>query len=923
MPRSPASSFVVVLLFLFLSAACCCHVASAQTAPVIYTVSGCAVDMGNMTSGCVFNTTVLIKGSGLDLRGVVSVYVSNIPATNVIVYNSTAISAVLPYIGTAGGTFVFLYIRNATMMSNMPFYCGYASVQPIVYRVSGCATNNDIANSTAGCVANTTVVIEGERFVPPPLLLYASVAGYATPACTYLSTTRIQCVLPTLPDGYYNRYLSVVVQAGSYTSGWITSDIVALVLYGALPAAAPVIYSVQGCATNTFNTTAGCDIGSRIAVQGVNFGSYPRLFVGKAAFECINVTSVSSSQLSCQLPYIATSNAATYIIAVLAMPYYSQWVPYLSYRSQSIELRTVKGCADDSVSVDGTAGCTAGARISISGRFPGTAQFSVSLYTGAYVLSCLSVFVQSSGLLGCTLPSIDQQYTLTLMSVRVSNGMYSADQPLLSYASFGPWIDRVQGCAINTGNSTAGCNGGDWVQVLGGNLTSGNLQVYFKGYASLNRTFVNDRTVLAQLPYAQYSLPQGTPATVQVYCSGQYSNMPQLVSFSDQRPVITAIRGCAVNTANATSGCLASTLITVTGTSESEATHPCTRFDTSAAFSYVHRFFVPSVSVQTISRHQRAGSDQWPLPLPAGICALSEPVDVYAAGSAHRLPQPAAVAVRDRRQRTAELRRLPAVVPVHPAHHMGRARLSSDVGQLYAGLLVQCHSVYLGRPSAHRCGHRHRARNVRHHWCAGVQQLAGQCSAAVFPWERLDVHTSQQHHSVFQHSQLHLVREFKPGSVPRVGLCRQRLRKQSYVGVCCRTDRGNCRRTLPSPLRTPCSPTSPATAVQPAPSYPCRASHVSYPPSPAATTAATCLSACKPTTTCPPPRCLSCTVHRPRPPPPPPPPPRPRAAASSPAVAAAHCRTPSRPSPAARRSAARTPIARVCRAAGSIRVPSP
>lgn len=147
MPRPPTPSLVIILLVLYLSVACRCHsqLPNDDAAPAISQIRGCSLTAGNSTAGCNYNNTLLIYGTNFPLSCVVTVWIGDYPANDVTVYNSSVIQAYLPYVPTDGSAY-HVQIDNKTVTTLQPFSILLASQVPIVYRVSGCKNDNDIAH---------------------------------------------------------------------------------------------------------------------------------------------------------------------------------------------------------------------------------------------------------------------------------------------------------------------------------------------------------------------------------------------------------------------------------------------------------------------------------------------------------------------------------------------------------------------------------------------------------------------------------------------------------------------------------------------------------------------------------------------------------------------------------------------------------
>ena len=550
------------------------------TAGIIYTVRGCAVTIGNGTSGCNYNDSLILRGSNLPTGNNVSLSLSAfsgdvVHTVHAVSYNSSVLAARLPYIGTGPLAFA-VQVFNSTAISPAVNYLAYTSQAAVILRVTGCAVDNSSANSTTGCVAGQSVLIEGQNFAPPgwSLNLYVGGSYLSDNTCTFISTSRCQCTLPTVPTSYYGRLLSVRLRGGD---GSGSSNSPLLLSYGSPTSVrVPVIYSVSGCATNAGNATSDCDGGTRVLFTGANFGFNASVnFRYYPYYTCRDVWYLSYSQLSCVLPLIYNTNPSlVYPVTVTANNVTSVVVPYVSFRSQVAVIYSIRGCADDNSSFNATFGCVAGQRIFISGSlFLDPATMVTLVSNSVRQQPCSSLVIHSSSLLSCTLPApIAPDWYLDIQIYVSGSGMSSESRiGLLSYAAHGAWIDSVSGCAIDIGNSTALCNGGEWVEIRGRNFSCTNLQVWlnvvynWRPYAALNVTFLNSTAIRAQLPYMITSpyLADGAAFPIVVYNNGVASNNPVLVNFTNQLPRVVSITGCAIDNGNTTGDCVAG--VTITG----------------------------------------------------------------------------------------------------------------------------------------------------------------------------------------------------------------------------------------------------------------------------------------------------------------------------------------------------------------------
>ena len=227
----------------------------------------------------------------------------------------------------------------------------------------------------------------GHHFVPAtfyPYTLYASVNGVSTTTCNFINTTRITCTLPNTNN--FNNYLYVQVFSGSLTSNYQY-----LIRYAAPSSstgrfisssssstgtAAPtsIISSVWGCPVQSGSVTVACSYNSTVYLYGTNLPTGYSVTVSFSTsspyyyYATTIVASFSSSMLVAQLPYFPISTTMTFNVQASNTSVATNSVPYVSYMSQAPYIYKITGCTGSSSTVNGTAGCTPLAVVTIDGH---------------------------------------------------------------------------------------------------------------------------------------------------------------------------------------------------------------------------------------------------------------------------------------------------------------------------------------------------------------------------------------------------------------------------------------------------------------------------------------------------------------------------------------------------------------------------
>ena len=549
-----------------------CSRACGASAAVITSVRGCALVAGNGTSGCNYNDTVLIYGSNLPTGNSISGYLTSATDTylvsNVTSYNSSAMSARLPFTTVMTATSFWVQVQNSSVSSNSVYYVTYQSQQPYVYRVTGCPVTNYTGNSTSGCQQGMTVTIDGHHFAPPsvPSYLYAVIGSSMTAPCTFVSTSRVTCVLPSVAP-YYSQWLSVQVFVVSLSS--ISRPLVHFT------SPTPFITSIAGCAVQSWNAASGCNYNDTIFVYGTNLPTGASTSVSlSGSYYATNVTSYDGSVLSARLPYIGVSSITTYSVRVRNGTVATNAVNYVTYQSQYPSIDRITGCAVDDAAANSTAGCQPGTIVTIDGQHFAPAAVASTVYAfvgGAYIWNCTFI---STTRITCTLPSIPAGSYNSWLVTFVQVGFLSSDwrQLVMYYALDTPLITSVRGCAVRSENETSGCNWNDTIVIQGSDLPTGDVTVTVlfpfplgDHYYATNVTSYNSSALSARLPWA--AITATATCYVQVQNSSVSSNSVYYVTYQSQQPYVYRVTGCPVTnyTGNSTSGCQQGMTVTIDG----------------------------------------------------------------------------------------------------------------------------------------------------------------------------------------------------------------------------------------------------------------------------------------------------------------------------------------------------------------------
>ena len=377
--------------------------ASSPPTSIISRIEGCPVQSGSATSGCSWNNSVILFGSNLPTGSVtLSFYNSNYydyyAAIVVTSYSSSMLIARLPYIPIsmfAVSTLLYsVQAFNSSVITNSVPYLSFSAQSPYVYRVTGCAYDNAVTNTTTGCTPGTSVRVFGNHFVPTTVVstLFGFIGGYATSNCSFVSTTQLTCVLPAVST--FNVYTSIQVYNGGQASnnpylllfappaGYSSSSSSSSTgrFITTTPTSSPrvvpptpIITSIRGCAVTVGNGTSGCNYNDTAYIYGSNLPTGPYLQVQLLAqfggYYATNAVSYNSTVLSARLPYIAVSTITSYGVQVTNNTVTTSAVNSLSYGSQSPWIYRISGCPVNNYPVNnGTSDCRAGVVVTIEGH---------------------------------------------------------------------------------------------------------------------------------------------------------------------------------------------------------------------------------------------------------------------------------------------------------------------------------------------------------------------------------------------------------------------------------------------------------------------------------------------------------------------------------------------------------------------------
>ena len=395
--------------------------AYAYLGPYIHAVRGCALEAGLGTADCNGGDAITLTGRNFT-RPRLAVYVDGAVCAEPVAVSHTQVTCRLPYLPSYGGA-VGVQVYSGGELSNTARLVSYASQQPAVWRVTGCAQDNATDNSTSVCRRATRVTIAGARF-------YAVDAVYVGDSrcvdVAVMDASRLTCGLPaqSLED-------EVGVMAVFVLSSGLYSPPRWLVAYDY---EGPVISAVYGCAEDNH----GCSSGDRLTIAGSGFAEEEGLQVRLSAWPRDYLCAVeewSPTELVVRLPYIPLQTPTDFTLRVASRGQVAVSPVVVGYDSQEPRVWRVQGCLDDR-STRGTGNCTRGQLVTVLGRrfVPPPLRVVVAGYE-ARVLE-----INSSALL-VALPALPPELLSLPLYLQVQTPLlFSPAYFLLSYANVtAPW----------------------------------------------------------------------------------------------------------------------------------------------------------------------------------------------------------------------------------------------------------------------------------------------------------------------------------------------------------------------------------------------------------------------------------------------------------------------------------------------------
>ena len=599
MARSSAWLSVVLALFasVFLVSV---PVHSFAQYPVIYTVRGCAMDMGNGTAGCNFNDTIWVRGSNLPTSDISTLVSTGWPLLGVVSYNSSLLSGRLDYMGNANPTTYSLRVYGKNVVSNVVNYITFGGQTPFVYSVTGCAINNRTANSTSGCQAGNIITITGSKFLPTtPYHHYVWIGGIRAMNCTYVNTSVLLCVLPSVPSGYLYRWLDVDLYMGSLSSANRPS----LVMYSGSPSLpSSTGRFVNTTSSSSSSSTGGSSSGNSSAtcpvsrlLPGYDLPGYDLYHVSQPSVNFVACQTLCCNNLQCVAFSVCQSNfndsacalnqpccflksgvavpvMRNNTIAQLSSAVISRSASFSSSSStgsaMAVTISSMGGCALDQ--------CKAGDSLVITGTGI-TSKMTIYLNDNGVRYMCGFMIFSNSSRIVCNslpkIPNVSRPFyvlvqlwnnvelaasvgliyypTLTSSSSSSSTGRFIA--PTSSRASSSPYVSGIGGCQNNR------CTASQQVSVYGSGFdSSSQVRLYYGSTYYICMVSYRDQNQL-QCTLPSILVPSaGAPVQLQVwngvFASTTWSFMyyPLLYSSSSSSTgvaggvTITTLSGCAI-----------------------------------------------------------------------------------------------------------------------------------------------------------------------------------------------------------------------------------------------------------------------------------------------------------------------------------------------------------------------------------------
>ena len=299
----------------------CATVTVAAPVPVVSGVRGCNTQVtGANVSDCSSGVSVLTL-VGSSFYSVVTVTVGG-EVCSLVQSFPTLLLCTLPYMQALQPNFLYdATVTNFAGSSTLPTAVAFNS-HPTIQSVTSqyCPNINypgRVGGPTLFCPPNATLTIVGSFFSELPTLsvqlsstLDPSRVNSVVLTCNDLAfdaSTVLTCTLPQPTSGFQSVYgvwmYVTVVENATYSSNSLSVAVYA-------GQADAHINSIQGCQLPVASTrgVAGCQAGSVITLVGSNFAltetTQVQLFSQGELFVCASLRLLSSSQMTCVLPYV-------------------------------------------------------------------------------------------------------------------------------------------------------------------------------------------------------------------------------------------------------------------------------------------------------------------------------------------------------------------------------------------------------------------------------------------------------------------------------------------------------------------------------------------------------------------------------------------------------------------------------------------
>ena len=440
-------------------------------------VSGCIVQEGRRTSGCLSGQHVLVNGSGFSSTLRLSLYGEL--GGFCLVLNSTAARCPLPAYPQYGFAWLPVLLRSGGALSPVVSAVGVQYIPiPTVTIVTGCTTGQVL-----GCTAGTLLTVQGMAFIPTASInVISGNSTFLCPPVAFISSTTLTCFMPYLPSANQPAWLSIQVNnsypAPSPLAGPSSPFYLQAVLYQPLPvsstAAVRVASStapspVTAILTTPFSTRGGS---SSVRVSS-STGSSPTYPTPTRAASSSPRTS-SSTGTSPAVPVGPTARASTAPVGVTSPRVLS---PSSSSSSAApVVLRPVissfTGCSSSTFS--STFNCSYMTLLWLLGNYFGTNRTAVSLYlTDATGYSVpVNVTMVTATRIVFQSPSMPQsKWDVPFSPVLTVAGIAPASNASSAVVTFGAGatISQIRGCSarVFAPMSTFNCVPTTYVTVVG------------------------------------------------------------------------------------------------------------------------------------------------------------------------------------------------------------------------------------------------------------------------------------------------------------------------------------------------------------------------------------------------------------------------------------------------------------------------